>query len=167
MIMSLFATILASLFLWSPAPTVNPVLPDGIYLVLETYDTEPAGVAVGQVISYSHDFLDDPKGEALFLCVNPADFVPLNLSSAPEGVVQTDKRIHLLLSLESASAKRLAEFTTTYVNRQVATVIDGQAVTLHKIRMPITEGKLQITRCTDHACEKLLVALKDNVVSQD
>ena len=46
-------------------------------------------------------------------------------------------------------------------------MINGQAVTLHIIRMPITEGKLQVTRCTDHACEKLLVALKDNVVQQD
>lgn len=166
MIMPLFSTILASLLLMSSPSTVNPVLPDGIYLIMETYDTKPAGVAVGQVISYSHDFLDDPEGEALFICVNPADYVPLNLSSAPEGVVQTDKRIHLLLSLEGASAKRLAEFTTRYVNQEVAIVINGEAVTMHKIRTPITEGKLQITRCTDHACEKLLIALKDNVIQK-
>ncbi|MCF8239646.1 MAG: hypothetical protein K9I85_15895 [Saprospiraceae bacterium] len=166
MSISLLFTLLTSVSLFSSPVPVEPVLPDGIYLVLDEFDTAPAGVAVGQVISYNHDFLDGPEGEAFFLAVDPVDYVPLNLSAAPEGVVQKDKRIHLMLTLESASTKRLAEFTTRHVDRRVAIVIDGQAVTLHGIRMPITEGKLQITRCTDHACEKLLVALKDNVVKE-
>ena len=144
----------------------EPQLPDGIYLVLDVYEEAPTGVAVGQVISYSHEFLDDAVGEPSFLCVFPVDFVPLELARAPEGKVQDDKRIHLLLTLESASARRLEEFTTAYVNRQVAMVIGGKAVTLHKVRTPITGGQLQITRCTDNACEKLLVALKDNVVKE-
>ncbi len=164
--MSLLITLFISVCLWSSPVAVDPILPDGIYLVLDQYDTAPAGVAVGQIISYSHDFLDDPEGEAFYLLVNPAEFVPLTLSEAPVGVPQKDKRIHLLLTLESASAKQLADFTTRHVNQRVATVIDGQAVTLHVIRMPITEGKLQVTRCTDNACEKLLVALKDNVVKK-
>jgi hypothetical protein len=41
-------------------------------------------------------------------------------------------------------------------------VVDGEALTLHKIREAITSGKLQITRCNDNACERLLVKLKDN-----
>lgn len=165
--MSLLITLFISAFLWSSPAPVDPVVPDGIYLVLDQFDFQPDGVAVGYVIPYSHDFLDDAEGEALYLAVDPVDYVPLQLSTAPEGVIQEDKRINLLLTLESASAKRLADFTTRNVNKRVATVINGQAVTLHIIRMPITEGKLQVTRCTDHACEKLLVALKDNVVKQD
>ncbi|HRW74297.1 MAG: hypothetical protein R2787_10900 [Saprospiraceae bacterium] len=165
--MSLLFTLLLSAFLYSTPVPVEPIVPDGIYLVLDQFDVQPQGIAVGQLIPYSHDFLDDDEGEARFLAVDPVDFVPLQLSTAPEGVVQKDKRINLLLTLESASAKRLAEFSTRHVNQRVATVINGQAVTLHIIRMPITEGKLQVTRCTDHACEKLLVALKDNVVQQD
>lgn len=165
--MSLLFTLFLSAFLCTTSVPAEPIVPDGIYLVLDQFDFQPEGVAVGQVISYSHDFLDDSEGEALYLAVDPVDYVPLELSTAPEGVVQKDKRINLLLTLESASARRLADFTTRHVNKRVATVINGQAVTLHIIRMPITEGKLQVTRCTDHACEKLLVALKDNVVKQD
>jgi hypothetical protein len=32
-------------------------------------------------------------------------------------------------------------------------VVDGEIVTVHKIRSIITGGKVQITRCTDNACE--------------
>lgn len=165
--MTLLFTLFLSALLFTTPVSVEPIVPDGIYLVLDQFDSQPNGVAVGMVIPYNHDFLDDAEGEALFLAVDPVDYVPLQLATTPEGAIQKDKRINLLLTLESASARRLADFTTRHVSKRVATVIDGQAVTLHIIRMPITEGKLQVTRCTDRACEKLLVALKDNVVKQD
>lgn len=47
--------------------------------------------------------------------------------------------------------------------RHVALVIDGDALTMHKIKEPLTSGQLQITRCNDNACERLYITLKDNV----
>jgi hypothetical protein len=38
-------------------------------------------------------------------------------------------------------------------------VVDGQIVTLHKIRSVVTDGKLQITRCTDDACQVIRAKL--------
>ena len=47
--------------------------------------------------------------------------------------------------------------------KKVVLVIDGEALTIHKIKEPLTSGLLQITRCNDNACEKLSLVLKDNV----
>lgn len=38
-------------------------------------------------------------------------------------------------------------------------VVDGEIVSLHKIRRVITGDKLQITRCTDNACEVIRAKL--------
>ncbi len=47
--------------------------------------------------------------------------------------------------------------------KQATLVVDGEALTVHKIRAAITGGKMEITRCGDNACERIYVTLKDNV----
>ena len=68
-----------------------------------------------------------------------------------------------MLTLTDSAKDRLANFTGDHINDWVALVIDGNAVTMHKIRERIEDGRLQITRCTDNACAMLFVALQDNV----
>jgi len=51
--------------------------------------------------------------------------------------------------------KRAEAFTRAHQGGRMAMVIDGEIVTLHKVRSVITDGKVQITRCTDNACEVL------------
>lgn len=46
--------------------------------------------------------------------------------------------------------------------KEVVLVVDGEALTMHKIKEPLTSGLLQITRCNDNACELLLIKLKSN-----
>jgi preprotein translocase subunit SecD len=144
--------------------TTTAKLPDGMYLVLAEYQKAPATAEQGVVIPFSHDFLleaseEDPR----FLAVDPADFVELQLASAPEQSEQPNQRVNLLLSLNSMAKDQLAAFTAKNLNKPVAIVIGGQAVTKHNVKSVIDGGKLQISWCTKFACEKLLVELQDNV----
>jgi preprotein translocase subunit SecD len=97
------------------------------------------------------------------LVVDDDQFVALKLKKMPEAKLQPDNRKNLLIELQDDQTLRLKEFTTRNVMKQVALVIDGQAVTVHKIREPITGGQIQISRCTDNACEKLYYELQHDV----
>ncbi|MBL7794211.1 MAG: hypothetical protein JNK77_17910 [Saprospiraceae bacterium] len=146
------------------ATTAPKSLPDGMYLVLNEYMTVPAGTEKGVIVPFNHDFLLEPDSEdPHFLAVDPADFVALQLASAPEQSEQPNQRVNLLLSLNSMAKDQLAAFTAKNLNKPVAIVIGGQAVTKHKVKSVIDGGKLQISWCTKFACEKLLVELQDNV----
>ena len=136
---------------------------DGIYLVLNEYNDSLMTPDDMILVPYSHDFLDSNEDEPDFLEIDTTDFVSLELATEPEGVEQPDQRLHLLLTLNAVAAERLADFTEKNLNKRVAIVIGGKAVTMHKVRSRIEGGKLQITRCTDNACEHLLLELKDNV----
>lgn len=136
-------------------------LENGIYLVLNDYkgeipDTENA------VIEYSHDFLDEnEQGQPVYIEIDTSDFVKLDLADEPDGIEQEDKRINLMLTLNNFAAEQLADFTEKNLNKRVAIVIGGKAVTMHKVRTRIEGGKLQITRCTDNACKYLLIELQN------
>lgn len=134
-------------------------IPNGIYLILheEASFTNQHGLTV----PFSTDFLEgNEEGQPTDLVIDTSEFVPLDLKHEPEGLVQPDKRIHLLLTLSDIATEDLAEFTGKHLGRHIAIVIGGKAVTMHKVRSKIDSGKLQITRCTDNACEHLLVELK-------
>ena len=134
---------------------------NGIYLLLNSYTDTSEFTPSASIIEYSHDFLDpNDEDERRFFEIDIDEFVPMDLNKEPEGVEQKDKRINLLLTLTDEAAVQLADFTEKNVNKEIAIVVDGKAVTQHKVRERIEGGKLQITRCTDNACEHLLVALK-------
>jgi hypothetical protein len=138
---------------------------DGFYLVINTWEDSTSIIpSTGKIISYSRDFLgDNTSGQPLFIEVNTSEFVPLKLSKKPKGIEQEDKRINLLLSMTDSAGAMLEKFTEKHVTKRICIVIDGEAVTLHKIREKITGGRLQIARCTDNACQHLLVELEDNI----
>ncbi len=103
---------------------------------------------------------DNKEGQPIFLEVLTEEFVPLSLVKAPQSIEQEDLRINLLLNMTDSSGLILAEFTEKYLNKKTCIVIGGKAVTMHKI----TDGRLQISRCTDNACKYLLLELQNNVV---
>lgn len=116
------------------------------------------------MIPFSHDFLDEnEEGQPVMLEVGTSEFVALELAEEPEGIEQPDKRINLMLTLSDNATEQLANFTEKNLDRHVAIVIGGKAVTIHKIRTRIEGGKMQITRCTDNACKYLLLDLQKNI----
>ena len=62
---------------------------------------------------------------------------------------------HIVLAYEEAGWSS----RQWHLGGKVAMVVDGEIVTLHKIRTVITGGKLQITRCQDNACEVIKAKL--------
>jgi preprotein translocase subunit SecD len=58
---------------------------------------------------------------------------------------------------------RLKAFSAENLNKETAIVVDGEVLTMHKIKVVLTSGPLQITGFYDNACELLFVKLKNNV----
>jgi preprotein translocase subunit SecD len=59
----------------------------------------------------------------------------------------------LWLELTPEAGSKLEKLTREHLGGRVAFVIDGEPVTLHKIRSVITGGQFRLSRCTDTACQ--------------
>jgi preprotein translocase subunit SecD len=139
---------------------------DGIYLVISTHIEKPdaSKIAKGTIIPYSHRFLDENStDQPKYLVISTDEYVPLELMERPLKLREKGDRSKLMLSLTESSRNAFSEFTGEHVGGVIAIVLDGEAVTIHKIREKIEGGKVQITRCTDQACEYLFTALQDNI----
>lgn len=138
-------------------------LENGIYLILEEFESEPSPDQTGSIVRFDHGFLDgNTQGQPIYLEIDTRELVSLDLAEKPEGIPQKDKRLNLMLTLSENGKQQLADFTRKHLNKRVAIVIGGRAVTKHKVRTVIDGGRLQISRCTDNACEHLLFELKEN-----
>ncbi len=140
---------------------------NGLYLItkIDTDATKLSPLSQNEMaVGFSKLFAEyNNKDEFIRLIIDTTQFVPLELEKAPTTEQQTEKKKKLLLSLTKEASEKLKAFTANHVMSRVAIVVDGEALTMHKIKEPITSGQLQITRCTDNACERLFVKLKDNV----
>lgn len=139
---------------------------DGLYLIttidtLEARKTSPKSNE--KEVRFSTLFEEYNSGEYIRLIVDTTQYVPLELQTAPSAEQQTEHKKKLLLTLTKQASEQLITFSTHYVNKHVALIVDGEALTMHKIRVPITSVQLQITRCNDNACERLFVTLKENI----
>lgn len=99
-------------------------------------------------------------GDARKLILDVSDYVPLELEGDPIAEQQTDSKKLLSITLSPSAAEKMKRFTANRVMKQVAIVIDGEVITMHKIREAITGPGMQITRCDDNACEYLFVKMK-------
>lgn len=141
-------------------------IPDGLYLIvkIDTAATQVDTLSSKEIaIYFSKLFEDFNSDEYLRIIIDTTEYVPLELEKAPTTEQQTEAKKKLLLSLTKEASEKLKFFTTNHVMNHVALVVDGEALTMHKIKEPITSGQLQITRCNDNACERLYVTLKDNI----
>jgi len=142
---------------------------DGLYLIIKTGtdNTTFDSIAKGQiVINFNKMVIENNGQEFTKVLIDTSEYVPLELEKPPTSERQTDLKMKLMLSLTPEGSEKLKYFSAKHVMEKVVIVIDGEALTMHKIRESITSGQLQITRCTDNACEKLLIMLKDNVKKQ-
>jgi preprotein translocase subunit SecD len=103
---------------------------------------------------------DAPANQPLeYVAIDPIDYVPLIIETAPEMTKDGRGKSILSVSLTRQSADRAEVFTRAHLGGKIAMVVDGEIVTLHKIREVITGGKLQITRCDDDACKVIRAKL--------
>lgn len=143
--------------------TNNAPLANGIYLVTAVDSSEQQLKELDdneRAVFFSPLFEEYKTQSFRRIVVDASDFVPLELAEEPEAIPQTESKKMLMLRLSEDGSEKLKSFSAKHVMEQVVMVVDGEALTMHKVREPITSGQLQITRCTDNACEKLLIALQ-------
>ncbi len=149
--------------------TNKEVLEDGMYWVLKESNDRNALFPTKEnerIIQFNKEFLDKTDQEIPYLLISTKSFAPLQLSEAPKTETQKDQRKRLFLTLTDEAKEDLKNFTEEHLNQTTSIVVGGQALTTHKIKSVIDGGKLQITRCTDNACEMLDIELRDNVVKE-
>jgi preprotein translocase subunit SecD len=145
----------------------DQIIADGIYLIHRTGNKTSKILPLSEderMITFNKEFIEKTDQDVKYLVINTKEFTPLKLKEKPETEDQEDQRKKLLLSLTDDAKETLKQFTTRHLNRLTTIVVGGQALTMHKIRVVIDSGKLQVTRCTDNACELLYFELQDNVV---
>jgi hypothetical protein len=138
-------------------------VPNGVYAVLREGLTREA-VQLGKVphfiLLYGRKYSESDKNEPpKYVALDTSFFVPLVLAGPPDA--KKDDRGWTLLSVTLAreQVKSLENFTRAHLGGTVATVVGGEIVTMHKVRTVIQDGRAQITRCQDDACQVLLVKL--------
>ena len=130
----------------------------GFYLVAaeaESASALPAAKDDQRVVRYDYRQLrESERGQPLYLLLPKVADVPLVLAKSPELVKKGENGFpELRLELTAEAAKRLETLTREHLGGRVAFVIDGEPVTLHKIRSVITGGQFRLSRCTDTACQ--------------
>ncbi len=141
-----------------PADNRRP-LARGVYAVLREgltrEEAQPDKVPYAILIydrKYSESDRDRPPE---YVALDTSFFVPLRLAGPPEA--RKDDRGWTLLNVTLAPehVKTLERFTREHLGGRVAIVIDGEIITMHKVRSVIEGGRVQITRCSDDACQVL------------
>lgn len=142
------------------------ILEDAFYLVhrSNTKTSEILPLASNEkIITFNQEFLDGTDQKPTYVVVNVEEYVPLNIIEMPKAFRQDNGKSSLNLSLNESSKDDLAKFTKDHLYKTVAIVVGQKALTKHKIKSVIDGGKVQISRCTDDACEMLYVELEDNI----
>jgi preprotein translocase subunit SecD len=106
------------------------------------------------VLVYDRKYSESDKNSPpAYVALDTSFFVPLILAAPPE--MKKDGHRFALLNVTPARAhvKSLEKLTAAHLGGSTGIVIDGEIVTMHKVRSVIHDGKAQITRCGDNACE--------------
>ncbi|HVS39842.1 MAG TPA: hypothetical protein VMS17_30065 [Gemmataceae bacterium] len=147
-----------------PKPEPPKAAPDGVYAVLHDAPNEKdlQPLKDGEmVLADRHRYLKNEDQEPpRFLVVRTAPDVNLDLAEAPQGVKEGDEVVRILLKLQPKAATALERLTTDQRGKQVAIVVGGEVVTVHKVREVIKDGAVQITSCTPGAAKYLLEQLQ-------
>jgi hypothetical protein len=130
----------------------------GFFLVMADEDSARALPAISsglQMVRYDSRFLrDSERGKPRYLLMSSMADVPLVLVRAPELHIKGSNGFpELQLELAGEASASLEQLTREHPGGEMAFVIDGVPVTVHKIRSVITGGQFRISRCTDNACQ--------------
>jgi hypothetical protein len=140
-------------------------IPNGFYSVLSEASSRAevrADSIPNIVLVYDGRYVDSSQtASPSFVALDTVSFVPLILEGSPTANKDGNGRTLLGVTLSRRYVKTLENFTKAHLGGRIAIVLDGEIITMHKIRSVISEGKVQITRCYDNACSVLLSKLTE------
>jgi preprotein translocase subunit SecD len=144
-----------------PAP---PPVPDGVYAVWRDSEREkdvlPLKNGETLVVNRYRYLKPNEHEPPRYVVVHAVPEVALDLAEKPKADKEGDEVVRILLTLEPKQAKALERLTREHRGRQIAIVLNGEVVTMHKIREVIKDGKAQITSCAAGAAGYLLEQLQ-------
>ncbi len=139
-------------------------LPDGVYAVLRDGEREKdlLPLKAGEVLAVDrHRYQkDEGKEPPRFLVVRPAPDVPFDLDGGPRADREGGEVVRIRLKLRPKAAAALERTTRDNRGRQLAILIGGEVVTVHKVRAVIANGDVQITSCAPGGAAYLLERLQ-------
>jgi preprotein translocase subunit SecD len=167
------ARILTTMFVLSSQAAVWPQdeaararkqIPDGVYAVqrdsLKEKDVLPLKDGEAMVVNRHRYLKKDANEPPRFVVVHSAPEVALDLVGAPKAIKEGEEVVRILLKLQPKAATALERLTREQQSKQVAIVVGGEVVTMHKIRAVIKGGDVQITSCAAGAAGYLLEQLQ-------
>jgi preprotein translocase subunit SecD len=138
-------------------------LRNGFYEVIATgTDTTKFNDAVTNAVVIPYNSIYDEQ-DFSHLQIDTSEMVELELQMLPAIEKDSLKKGRLSITLSDASSEKLENFTASRILKSVAIVLDGEGITMHKVRDTIHGGTMQITWCGENACEKLYTKLKGRV----
>jgi len=156
----LILIVVGTTFSQKPSPAR---IPNGFYAVLSEGPSRAEARTdsiPNIVLLYDGKYVDSSQtASPSCVTLDTASFVPLILEGSPTTNRDGNGRTLLGVTLSRKYIRTLEDFTKAHLGGRVAIVLDGEIITMHKIRSVISEGKIQITRCYDNACETLLSKL--------
>jgi preprotein translocase subunit SecD len=146
------------------APAAKPKVSDGVYAVeregAAEKDVLPLKDGEALVVNRHRYQKTDGKEPPRYLVVHATPEVTLDLAGEPKADKEGDEVVRIQLKLQPKPAAALEKLTRERPGKQVAIVIGGEIVTVHKIRGAIPNGDVQITSCTPGAADFLLKQLQ-------
>ena len=139
-------------------------LPNGVYAVrrdsVREQDVLPLLDSEALVVNW-HRYLKQGESEpATHVVVGTTPDVVLDLARSPEAVTEGREVVRILLKLRPDAAAALERLTSDPQPRQVAIILGGEVVTMHKVREAIRGGEVQISSCAPGAASYLLDQLR-------
>jgi preprotein translocase subunit SecD len=145
-------------------PASPKKIPDGVYAVLRDSDREQDIMPLKEgetLLANRHRYLKNAEKEPpRYLAVHSSPDVVLDLAGEPKADKDGQEVVRIQLKLRPAAAAALEKLTRERPGKQLAIVLDGEVVTVHKIRTVITGGDVQITSCSPGGAKYLLKRLE-------
>jgi len=166
-LLALFCIFCAGLWCRVNLTCAEEKLADGFYGVRRVAESKEAlmPLAGDEIIIKRSAMYLEPGDKPEYVVITKEHFAPLSLKENPEKMKDETGRTNIWLNIKLTddAAKKMEELTRANLGGRGTLVINGESITIHKIRAVITDGKMVISRCSGDACEKLYVEFKENV----
>jgi preprotein translocase subunit SecD len=141
-------------------------VPPGVYAVqrdsLDKKDVLPVKDGEALVVNHHRYVKKGDKEPPRYVVVRSAPDVHLDLLGPPRAIKDGAEVTGVLLTLKPKAATALERLTRERLGRQVAIVIAGEVVTMHKVRQVIEGGQVKITSCSPGGAKHLIEQLQKN-----
>jgi hypothetical protein len=142
-------------------------LQNGIYVIDQSVNRRHvARFPHKTAVPFNPLFVDDDPELYDPIVISTDDYVPLDLSSVSVVESEPFHKKMLQLQLTDSATKKLTTFTSAIPQKYVVIVVNGAALTIHKIQEPVTSGMIVLMKDRVSAYEQICRTLKKTTVSK-